>query len=338
MVVTPRKARLNAVVALSSALGLCALVALIALLSLPFTTWLWSLLPIALVGAAVFALMTRKYRRRRRVVKQPFPKEWKTILRTRVAFYNTLSEEEKQRFREEMQIFLDEKRITGIKTEVDEATRVLVAASAIIPIFGFPEWEYSSLGEILIYPGSFDGDYQFEGKRGNILGVVHSRGPLSNVMILSKPDVQSGYTGATDMLNVGIHEFVHLIDKADGAIDGVPATMDRELVKPWLHLVHEKMNEIARGRSDIRAYALKNEQEFLAVVSEYFFENPMRLKARHPRLYAMLEKAFNQDMASRITTCLKEVLFPHGRRIGRNADCPCGSGEKFKKCCLEGTC
>jgi uncharacterized protein YecA (UPF0149 family) len=24
----------------------------------------------------------------------------------------------------------------------------------------------------------------------------------------------------------------------------------------------------------------------------------------------------------------------HTKRIGRNESCPCGSGEKFKKCCL----
>ena len=55
-----------------------------------------------------------------------------------------------------VKVFLDETRITGIRTEVDETTRVLVAASAIIPVFNFDNWEYSRLGEVLIYPGSFD--------------------------------------------------------------------------------------------------------------------------------------------------------------------------------------
>ena len=27
-------------------------------------------------------------------------------------------------------------------------------------------------------------------------------------------------------------------------------------------------------------------------------------------------------------------VFPHGR-IGRNDKCPCGSGRKFKKCCMK---
>jgi hypothetical protein len=49
-------------------------------------------------------------------------------------------------------VFLGEKQITGIKFKLDATTRVLTAASAIIPIFGFPEWEWDQISEILVYP------------------------------------------------------------------------------------------------------------------------------------------------------------------------------------------
>ena len=54
-----------------------------------------------------------------------------------MVFYNTLSDEQKIKFEQEVQVFLAEKRITGIQTDIDDKVRVLVAASAIIPIFGF---------------------------------------------------------------------------------------------------------------------------------------------------------------------------------------------------------
>ena len=73
-----------------------------------------------------------------------------------VAFFQTLDESEKARFREEVQLFLNEKRITGINTAVNDTVRVLVAASAIIPIFGFPGWEWDQISEVLIYPTNFD--------------------------------------------------------------------------------------------------------------------------------------------------------------------------------------
>ena len=42
-----------------------------------------------------------------------------------------------------------------------------------------------------------------------------------------------------------------------------------------------------------------SEVEFLAVASEYFFERPDLFKSKHPQLYEMLEKCFQQDPAGR---------------------------------------
>jgi hypothetical protein len=79
----------------------------------------------------------RRYLRRVAVMRQPFPDRWEQILREQVAFFGALDVVGKVRFRQLVQIFLDEVRITGIRTEVDATIRVLVAASAAIPIFGF---------------------------------------------------------------------------------------------------------------------------------------------------------------------------------------------------------
>jgi Mlc titration factor MtfA (ptsG expression regulator) len=54
------------------------------------------------------------------VMQQPFPDEWERILRAHVAFFEALDDAGKARFRHLVQIFLDEVRITGIRTEVDE--------------------------------------------------------------------------------------------------------------------------------------------------------------------------------------------------------------------------
>jgi len=48
----------------------------------------------------------------------------------------------------------------------------------------------------------------------------------------------------------------------------------------------------AGAASDINLYGATNDAEFFAVVSEYFFEKPDELKAKHPELYAMLEQMF----------------------------------------------
>ncbi|MNL54511.1 Protein MtfA [compost metagenome] len=59
------------------------------------------------------------------------------------------------------------------------------------------------------------------------------------------------------------------------------------------------MQRIETGKSDINPYAITNEAEFFAVVSEYFFEKPRQLKEKHPELYHILSETFLQDPAKR---------------------------------------
>ena len=288
-----------------------------------------------LVGMFLFRFLTRKDRRRAILRKQPFPTGWETVLQQEVPFFQTLDESEKARFREEVRIFLNEKRITGIKTSVDDTVRVFVAASAIIPIFGFPGWEWDQISEVLIYPTTFNEQYEI-GRVGDrdVLGMV-GRGAMNRMMILSKPELLQGFRAAQDRKNVGIHEFTHLLDKSDGAVDGVPSVgLPRSVVTPWLKLVHQEMEKIRAGHSDITPYGLKNESEFFAVASEYFFENPPKMKRKHPELYAMLERVFHQDPQARVKKALMSMVKPKPERLGRNAPCPCGSGKKYKHCCL----
>ncbi len=264
-----------------------------------------------LVAVFLFRFLTRKDRRRAALRKQPFPAAWETILQREVPYFQTLDEPEQDRFRDEVRIFLTEKRITGIKTSVDDTVRLLVAASAIIPIFGFPGWEWDQISEVLIYPTTFNDDYEI-GQVGdqNVLGMVGD-GAMTRMMILSKPDLLEGFRVTQDQKNVGIHEFVHLLDKSDGTVDGVPSLgLPRSAVTPWLKLMHTEMENIQRGHSDINPYGLTDEAEFFAVVSEYFFESPDKMKRKHPELYAMLERIFHQDPQARVKKALLSMVKP----------------------------
>ena len=294
---------------------------------------------IAGVGLALAAIvhwvMTRKLRRRRRILAEPFPAEWEVVLQQEVLFFRVLPEEDKRRFRREIQVFIGEKRITGIGAKLDAKTRVLVAAGAVIPIFGFPEWEWEQIREVLVYPDRFNNDHAFaEGEDRHTLGMVGT-GAYNGMMILSKPDVIQGFQNFGDKRNVAIHEFAHLVDKSDGSIDGLPGMgLSREAVGPWLELVRRKMAEMEAGDSDIDPYGLTNESEFFAVASEYFFERPGVMQRKHPELYAMLAKVFQQSLADRALDFRRER--ERGRpELGRNSPCPCGSGLKYKKCCLD---
>lgn len=256
----------------------------------------------------------------------PFLAEWKTILLLKVPFYNALNAAEKQLFEFKIQEFLLNTRITGIKTNVTVEDNILVAASAIIPIFSFKEWRYTNLTDVLLYPEMFNDKFETSGEERRILGMVGT-GYMDGKMILSKKALHFGFKNESDKKNTAIHEFVHLIDDMDGLIDGIPAILlEKQYTIPWIDLINKKIDEIYENQSDINPYGATNKQEFFAVTSEYFFERPKLLKQKHPELYSLLEQIFNQDMS-------KRNLNVKTKPIGRNSPCPCGSGLKFKKCC-----
>ena len=176
-------------------------------------------------------------------------------------------------------------------------------------------------------------EYDFSGKGGNILGLVTGRG---SSMVLSKPSLYSGFSLFDDKLNVGIHEFAHKVDGEDGAIDGIPGLLvsGPEVVKEWLSVIEEESALIEKGKSDINPYALTNRVEFFAVVSEYFFENPDAMAEKHPRLYGILKRIYRRDTRSLLAHVARSLFNPYGGRTGRNSPCPCGSGKKYKHCCL----
>jgi len=222
---------------------------------------------------------------------------YKLLLTAHVAYYQKLSDADKSKFEKMVESFLQSVHIEGVGTEVSDTDRVLIASSAVIPIFGFSEWRYKNLTNVILYPDTFDKDFQFEGESRNILGMVGS-GYMNGQMLLSRAALVKGFSSSHGEENAAIHEFVHLLDGSDGATDGVPEyLMDHQYALPWLHLMHVEMHRIESGKSDINPYALTNEAEFLAVVSEYFFEKPEQLQTKHPELYEQLSKVFVQNSA-----------------------------------------
>ncbi|MEP6747503.1 MAG: M90 family metallopeptidase [Bacteroidota bacterium] len=247
---------------------------------------------ILVISAIVIISVLYASTRKKKPFAQPGFDTEKEILLQHVSFYKKMSAEEKIRFEQSVQHFLQTVRITGIKTTVEDIDSVLIAAAAIIPIFAFKNWEYRNIHEILLYPDSFDADYRIAGSGRDTLGMV-GNGPMQNVMILSKQDVRNGFLSSTGKSNTALHEFVHLIDKADGDTDGLPgALLQHQYAVPWLKRMHQEIQLIRSGKSDINPYGATNEAEFLAVTAEYFFEQPHLMQQKHPELFSMLEQIF----------------------------------------------
>jgi Mlc titration factor MtfA (ptsG expression regulator) len=169
---------------------------------------------------------------------------------------------------------------------------MLIAAAAIIPVYRIPDWQYINLHEVLLYPGTFNADFEQGGSDRNIIGMVGT-GALQHVMVISKWQLRQGFINPHDARNTAIHEFVHLIDKMDGTMDGVPEIiLERTYTGRWKQLMETTIDQMKTHGSDIDLYGATNTTEFFAVISEYFFKQPQLLQANHPDLFEMLERIY----------------------------------------------
>ncbi len=236
----------------------------------------------------------------KKIVNKALPSatEIELVLRGRVSFFQHLNAQQQETFVKRLIYFLQTTKISAEKgAEITDEHLILVAASATIPLFHFEHWSYENLDEVLIYPEMFNEKYNTEDKARNILGMVGD-GAMHRKMILSLPALEAGFAKNASS-NTAIHEFVHLIDKADGEVDGIPEYLiPKELVAPWLEEMHETISLIRRDKSDIRDYAATNQAEFLAVLSEYFFQKPKLLQEDHPELYELLNEIYSPKAAA----------------------------------------
>ncbi|MEM1323062.1 MAG: M90 family metallopeptidase [Bacteroidota bacterium] len=259
---------------------------------------LLKIIGVLLLGAALIYAVFRAYDKQWKPPTQDFLPVWKDILLREISYYKRLSKNDRQLFEFKVHEFLTNVKIVGVETTINDVDRLMVAASAVIPIFAFPEWKYKNLDEVLIYPNTFGEDFATKGEGRRILGMVGT-GYMERKMILSKMALRKGFRNETDKKNTAIHEFVHLIDKADGVVDGIPrALLEHQYTIPWVDMIERKLEEIVARKSDINPYASTGREEFFAVLSEYFFERPRLLRKKHPQLYEMLEEIFDQDLAA----------------------------------------
>lgn len=216
-------------------------------------------------------------------------------LNEHIHFYTKLDRAGKKIFEDRISLFVTDIIITEVGKEVpDRDVCLYVASSAVITFWGLPYWNYGRLSEVLVYPDNFNDDNSID-HGGHVMGKVHHGGLMDTTMILSRPALEYGFKNHNDKRNVGVHEFAHLLDKADGEIDGLPEGMSASERANWIKLCVEEMTEIVKGHSDINSYAATNRSEFFAVIIEYYKESPELLAKKHPEISAALDQYFSKD-------------------------------------------
>lgn len=194
-----------------------------------------------------------------------------------IAFFKKLTAEDQRIFIERVQYFLQEKDFQGMEgLAMNNEIRTIVSASAVQISFKLPIWKFPSFWTFRIYPESFYSNLF----RKYLKGGAGKTGQIW----FSLRDYREGFADAENGINLGLHEMAHavIIEMQNGNLDH-EFTHAYEVIEK---LAKDRIPKIRSGAfTYLREYAGTNEMEFIAVTSEYFFEQPEKLSAADRELY-----------------------------------------------------
>ena len=247
-----------------------------------------------------------KTRRRKRIGSRPFPQTWLEIIRRNVSYYERLSLAEQQQLQGDIQVFVAEKNFEGCGgLELTDEIKVTIAAYACILLLNRQHDYYPRLQSILVYPDA----YTIKSVRratGNTLVEGHEvrlgESWRSGAVVISWNHVLHRPADPTGSRNVALHEFAHQLDHEDGFDNGAPVLPRSSMYATWARILGQEYQRLSEDAAANRPtfldkYGATNPAEFFAVITEYFFEQPHRLRERHPELYDELKLYYRQDPA-----------------------------------------
>ncbi|MCX6348946.1 MAG: zinc-dependent peptidase, partial [Candidatus Aureabacteria bacterium] len=246
-----------------------------------------------------------KQRKRRRIFASPFPPAWEEMLRREVALYRSLPAGDRAELRGRTLVFLAEKNFEGCGGLVlTEEMKVMVSAQAcLLLLLRRPGDYYPLLRSVLLYPHPFVAPLAWAEADGVVHEGEEARDGESwreGAVVLAWDEVKRDSRGG--IRNVVLHEFAHQLDEEEGAADGAPHLPDPEMSARWSKVMTAEFEKLSRAvetgrRTFLDEYGATNAAEFFAVVTESFFTQGRLLALRHPDLYDLFRRYYNQDPA-----------------------------------------
>ena len=250
----------------------------------------------------------RQRREAAAIARKPIPDVlWRRTLK-RFPFLPRAGTDDEALLRRMTSLFLDRKEFSGAHgLLVTDDMAVAIAAQACLPVLRMDLDAYQGFVGIVVHPGlararrSFADDdgvvHEFE---ETLAGEALEGGPV----MLSWRDVRSAGVKAVQGYNVVIHEFVHVLDMADGVADGLPLLPPDISRREWCASLDAAYQDFCQAvdsdaPTTLDPYGAESPSEFFAVASEAFFVAPHVLQAEHPAVYGLLMRYFRQDPLAR---------------------------------------
>jgi len=248
-----------------------------------------------------------KRRRRRKLLAQPIPDLWRGWLEANVAMVSRLSPAERRRIEDDLRVLAAEKHWEGCGgLTLSDEMRVTIAGQAAVLLLNLEHDFFPQVLSILVYPTYFRVRQQWSDEDGLVHeeweerdGEAWERGPV----IFGWQEVREDTCHYGTGRNVVLHEFAHQLDFQDGQGDGTPPLPDAGAYGEWRAVMTREYDDLVRrveaGRETfIDPYGAESPEEFFAVLTEIFFEQPLELAQRHGGLYQLLARYYGQDPAA----------------------------------------
>ncbi|AOW09292.1 zinc-dependent peptidase [Flavobacterium gilvum] len=224
----------------------------------------------------------------------PFPKKISIdsiqFLNNKFPFYVGLTDKEKAYFEHRVACFMNKYEFVGRENFIiTEEVKVHVAATLVMLSFGMREYLCEVFDKIIIYPSVYFSRITQQYHKGEF-------NPNTKAVVFSWEDFQKGFDISSDNLNLGIHEFAHVLHYQGLESNNVSCVLFSRMYT----LINEEMNDAAFRKELVqsnyfRLYAFTNQFEFLAVVLEHYFETPLEFKIRFPDLYDKVSQMLNMS-------------------------------------------
>jgi len=268
--------------------------------------------PILIISIIVFSLISYivlkpKWieNRRNKIKAQPFPKEWRAILKKNVPYFYSMPSDIQLQLKQHVMVFLQEKNFFGFEgVVIDDEIKVTIAAQACLLLLNRKTNYYSKLKSIYVYPAAFVTKHESRDAAGvlqNKPRVLSGESWELGKVILSWKDSKQGAQVFNDGHNVVIHEFAHQLDQETGLANGAPFLKSKKN-QCWSHVLaseFEQLQSLAQKGMPtlLDHYGATNPAEFFAVASEVFFERPGEMKHQHSALYEQLKGFYRVNPA-----------------------------------------
>jgi hypothetical protein len=220
--------------------------------------------------------------------------EQEYLLHQKFRFYQNLSDRQKTYFHHRIACFTKKYKFVPRKGfEVTTDVETLVAATYVMLTFGMRRYLVDAFDKIIIYPEQYLSTQSQEYYKGEF-------NPKLRAVVFSWKDFIEGFEIGNDNLNLGIHEFSHVIHLHSMKNNDASSLTFRKYHAQLSKEVNHPPNTQKLIDSDyFRIYAYTNQYEFISVIIEHYFETPLEFRSRFPQLYQNVSRMLNHQHGSR---------------------------------------